>query len=368
MSLWLIFFFTSYGALHAYLFVKIKTAFSLSPGTIFLLFLFFFFMVFSPLYVRLWEKEGNLFFVRCFAYFCYSWMGLVFFLFLLLLLFDALNIAHFLVGKKLFLSPFQQFSLSLFLAVTFFLYGLVEVNGVKLETVKINTAKLPNHVGKLRVVQISDLHLSYILPRKRLEKTVALVEQANPDMVISTGDLVDGQNDHLFDYLDYFVRLKPPLGKFAVTGNHEFYVGLKRSLNFLTMAGFRVLRGEGLNVMGLINLAGFDDKTISNPVSVRETLNRLPRGYFTLLLYHRPETDPSTLGFFDLQLSGHTHYGQIFPFRFFTGLFFPRQAGFFNLGRGSFLYVNRGAGTWGPPIRFLTPPEITIIDIESSLS
>jgi predicted MPP superfamily phosphohydrolase len=92
-------------------------------------------------------------------------------------------------------------------------------------------------------------------------------------------------------------------------------------------------------------------------------LSKLPRGKFTLLLKHQPRLDPEARGFFDLQLSGHTHKGQIWPFTWLSALTYPMNAGRFDLANGSVLYVSRGAGTWGPPIRFLSPPEVTVIEL-----
>ena len=86
-------------------------------------------------------------------------------------------------------------------------------------------------------------------------------------------------------------------------------------------------------------------------------------GKFILLLKHRPDVEQANLGQFDLQLSGHLHNGQIFPFRFFTRLFYPMYAGFYSLPNNSSLYASAGSGTWGPPIRFLAPPEVTLIEL-----
>ena len=94
-------------------------------------------------------------------------------------------------------------------------------------------------------------------------------------------------------------------------------------------------------------------------------LKVLDRKKFTLLLKHRPEVDQKSLGLFDLQLSGHTHKGQIFPFNIITLLYFPIHWGILNPLDHCFLYVSRGSGTWGPPIRFLSPPEVTLIELVS---
>jgi hypothetical protein len=102
---------------------------------------------------------------------------------------------------------------------------------------------------------------------------------------------------------------------------------------------------------------------LAKPVNEAELLAGLPRDRFILFLKHQPRIDQSSIGLYDLMLSGHTHKGQIFPFNLATRLLFPMNAGAYDLGKGSRLYVSRGSGTWGPPIRFLAPPEITVIEL-----
>jgi hypothetical protein len=165
-----------------------------------------------------------------------------------------------------------------------------------------------------------------------------------------------------------FREIKTPLGKYAVTGNHELYAGLDRSLDFTKKAGFRVLRGESASVEGLITIAGVDDPVVrgysrSRDVPEKELLSGVPRDRFTLFLKHRPEVERSAVGLFDLQLSGHAHKGQIFPFSLIHRFIYDHLAGLYDLASGSRIYVSRGSGTWGPPIRFLAPPEVTVIDL-----
>jgi len=163
-------------------------------------------------------------------------------------------------------------------------------------------------------------------------------------------------------------EIDPKYGKFAVTGNHEFYAGLDEVLDFTAKSGFKVLRGERLTISGLINIIGVDDPAEkiygdSKDISEKEMLSVFPKDKFTLLLKHQPAVDTKLLGLFDLQLSGHTHKGQIFPFTLITRLRYPFNSGYFNLSNNTHLYVSRGAGTWGPPVRFLAPPEITVIEL-----
>jgi predicted MPP superfamily phosphohydrolase len=155
------------------------------------------------------------------------------------------------------------------------------------------------------------------------------------------------------------------LGAYAVTGNHEYYAGLEHSLRFLRNAGFTVLRGEAARAGGII-LVGVDDPTAmssgqSTILDTGKALASVSANNFVVLLKHQPVVDSDTK--FDLQLSGHTHGGQIFPFVYLTRLRYRVHTGLTELADGRLLYVSRGVGTWGPPIRLFAPPEITLITI-----
>ncbi len=180
--------------------------------------------------------------------------------------------------------------------------------------------------------------------------------------MVATGDIVDAQIDHLDGMSELWQRLKPPLGKFAVTGNHEFYAGLDQALQFLERSGFTVLRGKGVTVAETVTLVGIDDPT-GDKQNETNHLTRHQRGLFTLLLKHRPRVNEKAADLFDLQLSGHAHRGQIFPFNYVTALEYPKQDGLYSLPSGSHLYTSRGTGTWGPPMRVLSSPEITLFEV-----
>jgi len=375
MTFFILFFFLIYGSIHYYFFCKLKAALHPSPPVVVCLVLFLILMILAPLLLNVIERQGNHLFVRALAYVCYSWMGFLFCIFSLSLVVDSYRLLHYLAEHltsrdlQMFLpAPKSLLFITLFISMAIFVYGFFEAREVRIEKVVVKSAKIPSSVGRIRIAQISDLHIGIIMQGERLKKIVALVKVCDPDILVSTGDLVDGQSDSLFNAYPFFKDYSPRLGKFAVTGNHELYAGLKRSLDFTRRAGFTILRGEGRTVGGLINIAGFDDVVVrgGSPEtgdSFGKVLNQLPPDKFTLLLYHRPVVAKDSLGAFDLQLSGHTHKGQIFPFSLVTGLIFPMQAGYFNLPQHSALYVSRGTGTWGPPMRFLAPPEITVFDL-----
>jgi predicted MPP superfamily phosphohydrolase len=187
------------------------------------------------------------------------------------------------------------------------------------------------------------------------------------NFLLATGDLVDDQLNSMAEAAAQLREIRPRYGKFAVTGNHEFYAGLDDAVEFIRQSGFTLLRQEAATVAGAIDLAGVDDPTIRSAgprggLSDREVLSG-GSGRFAILLKHQPSVENDAPGAFDLQLSGHTHKGQIFPFSLITRRFFPFHSGNYRLAKDALLHVSRGTGTWGPPIRFLSPPEITVIDL-----
>ncbi len=375
ISLFLLVFFFIYGGTHLYFFLKVKAA--LSPGYPASLFLalFLLFMVITPVQVRILENEGLESSARFVAYVGYLWMGFIFLFFSASLITDLyqwiLHGAGYFFHRDfsaLFLSKRTALMLPLVLGMATALHGFFEARDIKTERVVIKTPKITSAVGKLTIVQISDVHLGLIVREVRLKRIIEVINRASPDLLVSTGDLVDGQINRMTGLAELLRDIRPRLGKFAVTGNHEVYAGLDQVVGFTERAGFKVLRNEEATGDGLINIVGVDDPAIvrithSLPFPEKALLLKVPQERFTLLLKHRPAVDQNSLGFFDLQLSGHVHKGQIFPFNLLTYLFYPVRTGFALHARNSALYVSRGTGTWGPPIRFLAPPEVTVIEL-----
>jgi len=376
MSLFLVTFFLLYGGIHFHIFLKARVAFAFSIKAGICLIVFMLIMILAPLIVSMSEKVGCESFVRLMSYTGYTWMGIIFLFFCISVCIDFCRLCLYLAGP-IFKSDFSRiisayqyyFFVPLLCSLLIVAYGYFEAKNIQTERVVIRTNKIPKEVASLKIAQISDIHLGLLVGEERLRAIVNVAKKANPDIIVSTGDMVDGQIDRLNNLAELLKEINPPYGKFAVTGNHEFYAGIKNALDFTEKTGFRMLRGEWLTVAGLINIAGVDDiagkpYNVYKDVLEKDLLSGIPCEKFTLLLKHRPVVDPNAIGLFDLQLSGHTHKGQIFPFRYITRLFFPMYTGYFNLGNNSNLYASRGSGTWGPPIRFLTPPEVTIIELK----
>ncbi|MDO9516035.1 MAG: metallophosphoesterase [Syntrophales bacterium] len=374
-TIFLLVFFLIYGGVHLYLFLGARASLALGTRTSIFVALFMITMVLAPVIVHISERYGLQSLAHFFSWTGYLWMGLAFLLFCLSLAFDCYRILVHLGAYITSLDPSSvipsarhAFITLLSLAALLALYGSIEALHIQTETITIRTAKIPKEVGSVRIVQISDLHLGLIVRGKRLERILKEVRAADPDILVSTGDLVDGETNNLSALADILRETNPAYGKFAVTGNHEFYAGLTQSLDFTRKAGFTVLRGEEADVGGFMTVAGVDDPTGRIYRSLagapeKELLERAPGDRFTILLKHQPVVLKGSPALFDLQLSGHTHKGQIFPFTLLTRLAFAFNSGQHQLTDRAILYVSRGSGTWGPPMRIMAPPEITIIDL-----
>ncbi len=374
MSLFFLVYLLLYGGIHLYVFYRLQAAYPLSLPAKTIVIGAFASMVISPVMVRLLERHGYELPANTFAHVGYLWMGLVFVFFSTSILLDIWRLVMQVgtwfgaVGLHGWM-PQGRLRLLLPLGVSLLLtgYGYAAALRVAPEPITLETDKLPHGMSKLRIAQISDVHLGLIVSGNRLERICKVIEEANPDILVSTGDLLDGQLDGLASSVERLKRIQPRFGKVAVTGNHEYYAGIERCVQLTQAAGFRLLRGERFDIGEIIRFVGVDDITAyrgggSEFLAEDRLLAGMEDRRLTILLKHRPVVSEEALGTFDLQLSGHTHAGQILPFSLITRLYFPYHRGLYRLPKGSALYVSRGTGTWGPPIRIGSAPEVTIID------
>jgi uncharacterized protein len=375
MTLFLLSFFLIYGLMHGYAFLKARAAIHFGGIAGILLGLFMLFMILAPLCIRVLEKQGHEEMASALSWGAYLWLGFLFLFLVCALIFDLWRVVGgaaawltkrdlpaFMPGAK------AAFFAPLVLSLAAATYGYFEALHIRTERVVIETDRLPSGIERFRICQLSDVHLGLIVREERLARMLDIVKRENPDLLVSTGDLVDGQLDHLSTLTAQMREIRPVHGKFAVTGNHEFIAGIDKSLAFTRDCGFDTLRGEAREIGGFLTVAGVDDpagqgfRLSGQENGEGELLSSLSRERFTLFLKHRPTVEEKARGLFDLQLSGHTHRGQIFPFNVIVRLYFPLGSGLHDMGN-SRVYVSRGSGTWGPPIRFLAPPEVTVIDL-----
>jgi predicted MPP superfamily phosphohydrolase len=240
--------------------------------------------------------------------------------------------------------------------------------------VEVRPPRWPAALDGFRIVQISDIHIGPILGRDFAAWLTGSVNALDPDLVAVTGDLVDGRLAMLREEVEPFGGLRARHGVFFVTGNHDHYSGARAWADEARRLGMRVLRNEHV-VVGegdaRFVLSGVDDhRSGMMPGEGGEDLDAAladqPGGLPVVLLAHDPSTFKAASGRgIDLQISGHTHGGQIWPFRYLVRLAIPFVAGLYRRG-DAWLYVSRGTGFWGPPMRLGAPAEITEIVLRSS--
>ncbi|NML42201.1 metallophosphoesterase [Ramlibacter sp. G-1-2-2] len=245
----------------------------------------------------------------------------------------------------------------------------------RVRRVDVPLQRLPSALAGFRIVQISDIHVGPTIKQDYLDAIVDRVNALDADVVAITGDLVDGTVAELASHVAPLARLRARHGVYFVTGNHEYYSGVHGWLAELRRLGVRVLQnehvvlrhqGEQLVLAGVPDYGAhhYDRAHRSDPVAA---LQGAPEDAVKVLLAHQPRTAPAAAAAgFDLQLSGHTHGGQFFPWSLFVPLQQPFTAGLHQLD-GLRVYVSRGTGYWGPPKRVGAPSEISELRLAASV-
>ena len=301
-------------------------------------------------------------------------MGSFSWLFLLTVARDVL-----LAVSKLLLSPEAQFAwtrdsavgVAAFTAVITLVGFFMARRTAPVVEVEVAVEGLHKSLEGFTIVQISDLHVGPTIKRPFVEKVVERVNGLSPDMVAITGDLVDGTVTDLAHHTEPLAELTSRHGTYVVTGNHEYYSGAHAWIRELRRLGTRVLLNEhvmldhdgaALAIAGVTDWSAhhFDPSHRSDP---HAAALGMPEHATRVLLAHQPRSaQHAAQAGYHLQLSGHTHGGQFWPWNFFVRLQQPFTAGLERVGR-MWLYISRGTGYWGPPMRFGIPSEITRITL-----
>jgi hypothetical protein len=303
----------------------------------------------------------------------FVWMGLMFLAFVLVLLGDVVRLLVLLgaharesggldAGRRLMLARLLGGGATLGAGAVGALALRRALARVEVKDVAIALAKLPA-ASELTIVQLTDLHVGPTIGRAFIEDIVRRTNALRPDVIAITGDLVDGTVERLREAVEPLRELVATHGVFFVTGNHEYFSGAGPWIAELRRLGIRVLRNERVSA-GAIDVAGIDDHSAARLGEAdRPDLDHALQGRDpsrpVVLLAHQPRAifDASRLGV-DLQLSGHTHGGQIWPFTYLVKLQQPYVVGLHQHGDTQ-IYVSPGTGYWGPPMRLGTRAEIT---------
>jgi predicted MPP superfamily phosphohydrolase len=309
-----------------------------------------------------------------FAWFAYVWMGVMFVLFLTLLPMELVRVGARVAG----VDPERRVALARILAGAAGIIGLVEsgvgiasvLSRVAVKQIRVPIAKLPKALSGYTIVQLTDIHVGPTIGRAFIEQIVRTTNALAPDLIAITGDLVDGSVAALGALVEPLRELRAKDGVYFVTGNHEYYSGVDAWIAHLETLGIRVLRNERVELKEGLDLAGVDDTSAHNfghghgqDVS-RAMAGRDPSRALVLLAHQPKAVLEACKAGVDLQLSGHTHGGQIWPWGYAVRIDQPHVAGLHD-HEGTAIYVSRGTGYWGPPLRVGAPAEITRIELVS---
>ena len=378
MSLFFIVFFALYTLINSYVFIRGWQALSYVPFLRPLFVLAFLVFSFSYIFVKIFAEK-----LPAYIHDPLLWLGSFWFAFLLyfvlfLFLIDLTRLAdnffHFLSASLRDPSPLTKLYTGIIVCSTVLLIviaGFINRSNFKIKTLELNLPKKESILNELNVVMFSDLHLSPINNEKFLGNIIDKVNSLNPDIVLLPGDIVDDNAAILRrnNIGGSFRKLNPKYGVIACTGNHEFINNADSAVKFMEEFRIKVLRDSALNIDNAFYVIGREDmsgnnfsgkrrKTLSNLLTTES--ENLPR----ILLDHTPvQLNDAVKNNIDLQLSGHTHNGQMFPLNFITKMVYDVSWGYLKKELTQF-YVSSGVGTWGPPVKIASDAEIVNIKIK----
>jgi len=300
-------------------------------------------------------------------------MGVVFLIFSTAIIYD---ISHTIINKSPISNKRREFFkkgldyASVAVALGISGRAIYEAKFIELEIVdvKIKDLKTP-----YSIVQISDVHIGGLIDQKFIRNIVKKVNVLTPDIVVITGDLVDIALDYAKPALEELKHLQTKYGTYFIVGNHEYLHGIDEIIKTVNSMGIKTLenenvyigeKGKGFNLAGVYDYMGY--RSEHHEPDLELALKKVDKDSPTVLLAHQPVFIEEVGDDVDLVLSGHTHGGQLYPFRVLVKMVQPYLAGLYQHSKDTQIYVNKGTGFWGPPMRLGASSEITYITIESA--
>lgn len=362
-----------------YIYIRTRTFFQGSAAAAWIFNLVFWVVAFSYLIGRFTERTGAMWIASPFIKTGSWWLGAMLYLTLLFLFIDIFRgiFALFNIEGLMrfqWASPKGHVALVVVYAITAIIlaFGSYFANNpvVRVQQIGLDKA-IPG--GKLRVVLVSDIHLGMMISNGRLDTLVEMVNRQDADVILLAGDVFDEDlgpviKNNMGDLLRNF---KSRYGTFAILGNHEFYGGAIEANKYLEAHNITVLRDSHVVLPNETVIAGREDQTARQMNSGgRMELGQLLAGVDVekpvILMDHQPyNLDEVAAAGVDLQVSGHTHHGQMWPFNYITGAIFRISRGYGQIGKSHF-YISSGYGTWGPPIRTNSRSEIIVLEINGN--
>ncbi|HMQ79830.1 MAG TPA: metallophosphoesterase [Ignavibacteria bacterium] len=303
------------------------------------------------------------------------WLGAMVYYLLFVILIDVIRLLNAFFG---FLSASfytNEYQMLFFLIVNaavivILVFGYLNAVSPVIKRLNINIGKKAGLLRSLNIVMASDIHLGTIINRKRLRKIVNMINSLEPDLILLPGDVVDEDIESVVKQNcgEDLRALRAKYGVFAITGNHEYIGGVEPSVRYLTEHGIIELRDRAIKIANSFYIIGREDRASKGFAGIlRKPLNLLLEGVDknlpVILMDHQPvKLEEAENNGIDLQLSGHTHHGQLWPFNFITKKIYEVSMGYKQKGDTHY-YISPGVGTWGPPVRTGNKPEIIQITL-----
>lgn len=370
-------FLTLYSLINVYIFFKGWQLFPRPSVSRALYSLLFFTVAFAYVAGRLLEKASICRASSALIWIGSFWLAFMVYLFLGFLLVDTISfVAGFNSTFRRHISSdsgsFRVYSAVAIYCITFLAVFIGHINTYRpaVTTVDIEIKGKSTPLERLNIALVTDIHLGTIVSNSKLTRMVEMVNALQPDIVLLAGDIVDEdiapviKNNHG----DILRTMRSRLGVFAVTGNHEFYGGVDDAERYLAEHGIPLLRDRAILLDNAFYLAGRDDRAILQVLGARRAplesiLRDVDFSKPVIMMDHRPQGKGNDVdGRIDLLVSGHTHHGQMWPFNYVTTALFHASRGYRKTGN-THLFVSSGFGTWGPPVRIGTRPEIVNLRI-----
>lgn len=306
------------------------------------------------------------------------WMGAMLYFFIIILLLDIIRVInHFFsiypvwVTNNYDSTKIYLLISSICVVAVILIYGFINARFPATREISIKIEKKSDKLKSVHVAFATDIHLGNMLGRHFFENIVDKLNSLNPDIIILGGDIFDEKLHRVISdgMGDLFEKLHAPMGVYAVTGNHEYFGGVEEAVNFMRQHGIKVLRDTSILIDSSFYLIGREDKqrnmmTDNRRKSLSELLKTCDSNKPIIVLDHQPGSiKESVSNNIDIQLSGHTHNGQLWPISLITSLVYEISSGYGRFDNTQ-IYVSNGVGTWGPPFRIGHRPEIVDLVVE----
>ena len=367
-----------YGLINFYIYRKGLTALPPIPEIRWTYTVLFVLVVLAFLAGRMLERVSLSWFSSLLVWVGSFWFGAMVYLLLSLVVWDGLHLILSLVPGKtvrileLLSIPRWAGAIGLLAAVLVTVgWGYVNAMHPTIKELTIRMPKRADGASSLRAVMASDIHLGTIISHARLNRIVKIINQLEPDVILLPGDVLDEDIGPVVRHnLGELLRtLRAKYGVYGATGNHEYIGGVEQACQYLEEHGVTMLRDSAVTLpMGVV-VVGREDRSIGQFAGksrrpLLEILENVDRSKPIIVMDHQPAgLQESALAGVDLQISGHTHHGQLWPFNYIAGAVYECSWGYYTKDKTQY-YVSCGVGTWGPPLRLGNTPEIVLMTVE----